>query len=169
SSNSLFCTSSTIQFTQNCTGNPTGFMWNLGNGLKSSTPNPSTSYIYPGSYVVKLIAQYPQGPMEISKTIVISPDIVPKLSADRNFICQPGVINFTTNSNGNIASYEWDFGDTTGISTTQPNVNSHTFANYGTHSVIVKATDASGCFGYDSIQVDIQKLPITATVSKGSG
>jgi PKD repeat protein len=107
--------------------------------------------------------------MEISKTIVISPDIVPKLSADRNFICQPGVINFTTNSNGNIASYDWDFGDTTGISTTQPNVSSHTFANYGTHSVIVKATDASGCFGYDSIKVDIQKLPITATVTKGSG
>ena len=170
SSNGLLCNSSTIQFTQNCTGNPIGFLWNLGNGLKSTTPNTSTSYIYPGNYLVKLIAIYPQGrQIEMSKTIVIAPDIVPKLSADRNYICQPGVINFTATSNGNIASYEWDFGDTTGINTTQPNINSHNFANYGPHTVTVKATDASGCFGSSTIKVDIKKLPIKATATPSSG
>ncbi|MEO6720919.1 MAG: PKD domain-containing protein [Ferruginibacter sp.] len=163
SANGLLCNSSTIQFTQNCTGNPTSFIWNLGNGLKSTSPNPSTSYIYAGSYSVKLIAIYPQKQVAITKTIVISPDIVPILSADRNYICQPGVINFTTSSNGNIAKYEWDFSDNTGLTTTQANINSHTFSNYGKHSVIVKATDMSGCFGYDTISVDVKKIPITAT------
>ncbi|MEO5889319.1 MAG: PKD domain-containing protein, partial [Ferruginibacter sp.] len=60
STNGLFCNPATIQFTQNCTGNPTSFSWNLGNGLKTSAANPATSYIIAGSYTVKLIATFPQ-------------------------------------------------------------------------------------------------------------
>ncbi len=169
STNGLFCTPATIQFTQNVTGNPTGFIWSFGNGLKSFTANPSTSYIFGGSYTVKLIAIYATGAIEISKTVVISPTIIPAISVDRNYICQPGIINFTASSNGNISNYDWDFGDGTGINPTPLNTISHSFANYGTYTVNLKATDATGCFGQDTAIIDVTKLPITASVSPTSG
>ena len=165
----LLCTSSTINFTQTSSGNPVAFVWDFGNRLKNFTANPSITYASPGNYTVKLIAIYPNGAVETTKVITINPDIKPRIVADRVYICQPGAINFTTTTNGSIAGFDWDFGDSTGIATTPTNINSHNFADNGSYKVLVKATDASGCYGYDSINVEVKKLPITGTVTPTSG
>ncbi len=168
-SNGLLCNPATVQFTQNCTGNPTGFLWNFGNGLTSTSANPITSYIAGGSYTVKMTAFFQQGALAISKTVVITPTILPNITVDRNYICQPGVINFTVSSNGNIGNYDWDFGDSTANVSTTSNLINHNYANYGSHSVIVKATDISGCAGSDTLITQVKKLPITGTVSPTAG
>ncbi|MEO5888927.1 MAG: PKD domain-containing protein, partial [Ferruginibacter sp.] len=115
------------------------------------------------------IATFPQGALEIEKTIFITPTINPNIIFDRNYICQPGVINFSASSNGTISNYDWDFGDESGVVSTPASATSHTFAAYGSYTVILKAIDAGGCFGQDTVKIDVKKIPVSATVSPPSG
>src|SRR5437660_11166497 len=63
------CTPIVTQFTDLSTGNPTSWYWDLGNGTTSVLQNPSTTYIYAGSYTVTLIATNSTGsnPKTVSK------------------------------------------------------------------------------------------------------
>jgi PKD repeat protein len=95
SSNGLFCNPSTIQFKQTCTGNPTGFLWNFGNNQYGDQPTESVSYLNSGTYTVKLTAIFSNSTLEISKTITINPAVTASIAFDKDYICQPGTINFT--------------------------------------------------------------------------
>lgn len=167
--NGFLCNPATVQFTQNSTGNPTGFLWSFGNGLTSTSANPSTSYLNGGSYTVKMTAFFQQGALTISKTVTVTPTIAPKITVDRNYICQPGAINFTVTSNGNISNYQWNFGDTSALVSTNTNTISHNYLNYGSHSVIVTATDVSGCTGSDTLITQVKILPTSGTISPIAG
>ncbi|MBA2610527.1 MAG: PKD domain-containing protein [Bacteroidetes bacterium] len=79
SANGSFCNPATIQFTQNSTGNPVGYIWNFGNNTKSHTANPITTYNRPGSYIVSLTVIYATGIVKISNTIVINQTANPSL------------------------------------------------------------------------------------------
>ena len=46
------CSPILVQFTDQSTGNPTSWNWDLGNGTISTIQNPSTTYITPGTYTV---------------------------------------------------------------------------------------------------------------------
>src|SRR5574340_319082 len=111
STNGLFCSPASIQFTSTVTGTPRGYLWNFGNGTISSQKNPVATYSNSGTYTVKLIVIYQRNTVTVSKTITINPSIKATIKYDRNYICQPGDINFTATSTGNIAVYEWNFGD----------------------------------------------------------
>jgi DNA-binding beta-propeller fold protein YncE len=50
----------------------------------------------------------------------------------------------STDADGSIAGYEWDFGDGTTATTGQP-TTSHTYAAYGTYPAAVTLTDDEGC------------------------
>ncbi|HSN62416.1 MAG TPA: PKD domain-containing protein [Ferruginibacter sp.] len=169
STNGLFCAPVSIQFTQTCTGNPTAFIWNFGNGQTSNNANPLIVFSNAGTYSVKLIAVFDTSAIETIQTIIINPGINVTFTADRNYICTPGPINFTATSNGNIANYAWDFGDGSSIVTTGNATVSHNFTTMGSFNVSVKATDVSGCFGTNSDSVIVQNPPITGTVSPVSG
>src|SRR5438045_2798920 len=99
STNGLYCTPSTIKFTQTCTGDPQGFTWDFGNGKKGYAGNETITYISPGTYTVKLVASFKNMILQVSKTIVIHVAVKPVIAADRNYICKPGVINFTGSGN----------------------------------------------------------------------
>src|SRR5688572_21201909 len=49
------CAPLLVNFTDQSTGGATGWRWDLGNGTISSQQNPSTTYLTPGLYTVKLI------------------------------------------------------------------------------------------------------------------
>lgn len=166
-SNGLFCNPATINFTQTCTGNPIGFTWNFGNGQFSNSPNPSIVFAA-GTYTVKLVAVFNNVAKETSQTIVVNPSISVSVTADRNYICQPGTINFTASSTGNIATYEWDFGDG-GTAITSSPVTSYTYSRFGSYTATVKATDVSGCNATNSYVVTVQRPPITGTVNPVNG
>ncbi|MDO9375103.1 MAG: PKD domain-containing protein [Ferruginibacter sp.] len=166
--NGVLCSPATVKFTATATGSPTGYVWSFGNGLRSYTANPSTMYSS-GSYTVKLIVIYASGTVETTKTIVVLPKILPQLAADKEYICQPGVVNFSTSSNGGSLSYEWNFGDSTGPLSTAVSSANHTYNAFGSYSVLVKATDTTGCSGMDTLLVEVKRPPIVATVAPPSG
>ncbi len=164
----VLCSPATINFTQTCTGTPIGFTWSFGNGQVSNDPNPSINFATAGSYIVKLVAVFDAAVVETSQTIVINQSNVTTLSADRNYICTPGNINFTTTGNGNISSYEWAFGDGTNATSTTPSI-SHAYTNFGSYTANIKAIDAGGCFANSSYNVVVQNPPIIASVSPANG
>ncbi|KAA9041452.1 PKD domain-containing protein [Ginsengibacter hankyongi] len=167
--NGLFCSPSTIQFTQTSTGSPTGFVWNFGNVAASNQPNPIITFKNAGSYTVKLIAIYGQTTSVVTKTIVINPVITASIGYDRSYICAPGTINFTASSSGNINAFNWDFGDGSGIVTSNTNSIPHNFAALGTYNVKLLATDVTGCFDTTKTTINVQVPPITGSVSPTSG
>ena len=46
---------------------------------------------------------------------------------------------------------------------------SHTYANFGTDTVTLRATDISGCYGDTNMVVSIKRPPITATATPDRG
>jgi gliding motility-associated-like protein len=169
STNGLYCTPSIIQFTQITTGNPTGFIWIFGNNNGSNLANPITKYITPGTYIVKLIVIYKKFTLTVSKTIIINPAVDPHFTIDRNKICTPGSINFSTIPNPRIASYEWNFGDNSSIVTTSSTTISHHFADFDTYPISFKATEVTGCFAQSFTTVSVERPSVTGTVSLLSG
>jgi len=169
SSDGLFCNPSTIQFNQTSSGTPNGFSWDFGNGAVSNSPNPSVTYNSAGIYTVKLIVIYLQNTVVVTKTITIKQSITASIGFDRNYICQPGVINFTGAGNGNISGYNWDFGDGSGIINSGTNNIAHNYTNLGVYNVALKATDILGCYGTTNITVTVEPPTITGTASPTNG
>ena len=169
SDNGSFCSPVTVHFTQTATGNPTGFIWTFGNGEGSTAANPSVVYTTPGTYTAKLVAVYNALAVEISKTIIINAGITASVSADKNYICTAGIVNFTASSNGNISTYEWDFGDGTPTSSTSTSTTSHNFSLIGNYTVRVKLTDVSGCVATSMVDVIYKNPAVAVSVSPIEG
>ncbi|CAN5805747.1 hypothetical protein BH10BAC3_BH10BAC3_30630 [soil metagenome] len=168
SSTGSFCTPATIQFKQNCTGNPIGFIWDLGIA-KSYEENPSISYSIAGNYTVTLTAVYDQKVVTISKTIQVFTNVTASVSFDRNSICKPGNINFTAITNGNIANYVWDFGDGSPIAKVGSDNISHFFSDTGVYNISLTATSQNGCSVIAKSTVTLKELVITATMPRATG
>ena len=169
SSNGLFCTPSTIHFTQTCTGAPIGFIWDFGNNQYGNKSKESITFSNAGSYTVKLIAVFKNTTLTISKTIVINPLVNASIAFDKNFICQPGAINFIGLGSGNITNYQWNFGDNTPVMNTSSNTISHSFTNFGSNNVSLTTTVNSGCSGIANTIITLKNLPIAGYVSRQNG
>ncbi len=168
SSNGIFCSPSTINFTQTSTGNPIGFTWSFDNGQFSNAANPSITFVA-GTYIVKLVTVFDNEAIESSQTIVINPSITGTITADRNYICTPGNVNCTATSSGSIASYDWNFGDGSApLSTSTPAI-AHGYTAFGSYNATVKATDASGCFVISATTITVQNPPISGSASPSNG
>ncbi len=164
----LFCSPTDVQFTQTATGSPKGFVWTFGNGEGSNSPNPEVTYKNAGSYTVKLIVIYARTTVVVTKSITINPSITVSIGYDRNYICKSGSINFTATSNGNIAEYDWDFGDGQAETTAATNI-AHNYTAEGIYNVTLKAVASSGCSGTTQTTVSVKKTPIAGNVSPNSG
>lgn len=163
------CAPATVNFTNTSSGNPIGYVWEFGNGQSSNQVSPAINYTNPGTYNVKLIAVFNGFVVETTQSLTISPGISANLTADRNYICQPGPINFTASSTGNISVYSWDFGDGTGIVTTSTPTTAHSFSAFGTFTTTVTTNDVSGCTAKATYPVTVQKTPITGSVAPTTG
>ena len=169
SAGGLYCSPVAVQFTQTATGSPTAFLWNFGNGQISSSPNPNIVFNNAGTYSVQMTAVYADVGVKTSQTIVINQGITASLTANRNYICIAGPINFTAASNGNIASYEWDFGDGSPVTSTSSPINSHNYSSPGSYTSSLKVTDNSGCFATATSNVVLQSVPVSGSISRMEG
>ncbi|WP_246075821.1 PKD domain-containing protein [Aliikangiella marina] len=105
----------------------TGWATDMFNGTQ--TPD-----FYPGGSLIQQLIADDDG--ELIKAIVTLPP-----SADFNYLVNDLAVTFSDNSSdsdGQIISYAWDFGD--GSSSTQQNPN-HTFSAAGTYTVSLTVTD----------------------------
>jgi gliding motility-associated-like protein len=168
-SNNLFCNPQTVTFTQTCTGNPDGFVWNFGNGSVGSAGNETITYNLPGTYTVTLTATFANSAFTITKLVTINPTPTIALTVDRNYICQPGNITFTAPGSAFLTSYEWDFGDGTPVQTTGINTVTHFYATYNSFTANVKGITANGCSATTSINVRVSKFAISAAIAPNQG
>ncbi len=141
------CVPSIINFTDQSTGNPNSWTWDLGNGTVSSLQNPSVAYLTPGQYTVKLVVRNAAGSDSLTKinfiTIRSNPSFA--FTSDRTVGCYPQPVSFAFQPAANqapIRRWEWDFGD--GQLSTQQNPN-YTYTQSGSFNVTLKVTDSNGC------------------------
>ncbi len=61
-----------VKFTDNSTGNPTGWLWDFGDGTNSTLQHPSKLYNIPQNYTVNLTVTNPVGTASFSQVIMVS-------------------------------------------------------------------------------------------------
>lgn len=96
----------------------------------------------------------------ITKSITISPSLAPVISTQITGNCLSTSISFDGQQiSGDIANWNWDFGDGSGTSALQN--DSYTFAASGTYQVKLTVTDVNGCNNLliDTVQVYEEPMP----------
>jgi len=141
------CAPLVVSFTDLSSGNPTQWRWDLGNGTVSFLRNPSVTYFNPGTYAVKLVATNSNGSDSIFKNAFITVYASPQVNFSANSItgCYPLPVQFNDLSqpvSGNLASWQWDFGDGNGSALQNP---SHTYTAAGNYNVSVRVVNTVGC------------------------
>ena len=141
-------------------------VWYFGDGYGATAKNPTHIYEKPGNYTVKLVVLW-----NISGVIYGSSKEKTITVQNRPPIANAGpdqilnVRNATFNASasydpdGNITSYNWNFGDgTTGSGI----VVTHTYASDGNFTVVLNVTDNNGSYATDTCNITIDtSAPIT--------
>ncbi len=129
-------------------GTITSYSWNFGNGVTASGPSVSDTYAAGGQYTVTLIVADNGGATNAeSQTVIVNAPPV----ASFTFSCSAFTCTFygsgSFDSDGTIASYAWQFGDSTaGTGVTVK----HTYRAPGTYTVTLTVTDNGGAIGVQS-------------------
>ncbi|MFI7589619.1 PKD domain-containing protein [Spongisporangium articulatum] len=155
------CTNLACSFSSAGSSDPDGtiasYAWNFGDGTTSTQANPSRTYAAAGTYTVTLTVTDNKGatgtastnvtvtaPANQSPTAAITPSCT-------NLACSFSSAG-STDPDGTIASYAWNFGD--GTTSTQANP-SRTYAAAGTYTVTLTVTDNKGATGSTTQSVTV--------------
>ncbi len=134
------CQGDTVHFTnQSAYG---FYLWNWGDQSYSSDKNPYHIYDSAGTYNVSLITADQNGCVDsLSQTVTVFP--LPSIAIQANPIegCPPLNVDFS-NASTNAISYEWNFGDLSTSTDTNP---SHLFSQSGLYDVSLTAISNDGC------------------------
>lgn len=141
------CSPIIVQFTDQSTGTPTSWYWDLGNGTTTTVQNPSTTYLNPGTYTVSLTVTNSGGSDTTTRTnyITVYPSPTVSFYGDSTISCPPKTVSFTNTSIPGAAgttTYLWDFGD--GYTSTAANPV-HTYSASGNFTVTLVVTNSNGC------------------------
>jgi gliding motility-associated-like protein len=156
------CAPLAVSFTDQSTGAPTTWQWDLGNGTQSTQQNPTTTYFTPGTYTVTLTVSNTGGSNTITKTQYITVNDKPSVNfiASDSTGCFPLRVSFTDLSSagtGSITNWDWDFGDGTNSTAQNP---FHIYTAVGNYTVTLKVTNSGGC-------IKVISKPLYIKVSTG--
>jgi PKD repeat protein len=158
-----------IDFTDQSTdsdGTISQWLWDFGDGATSIDQNPTHSYTDPGTYTVTLTVTDDDGDTDVSTDSVTilaqgGGNIPP--SAGFSYTPQDPYagqdVDFTDESSdadGSIASWSWDFGD--GTSSTEENPT-HRYSSPGTYTVTLTVTDDEGETDSDTASITVDPPP----------
>jgi len=132
----------TSSFQNTSTPAPSSSVWDFGDGNSSNSLNPVKIYSTVGVYTVKLTNTYSYCTDSFSKSIKILARPVANFSVNDSFKCQPNLTSSFQDLSTNAVSWQWNFGD--GGTSTQQNPT-HTYTGFGTFTVQLVVTNASGC------------------------
>lgn len=123
------------------------WQWTFGNGNNSTAQNPSSTYLLPGSYNVKLVVTDSNGCLDsitYNNYITVYDSVIADFIADTLTSCSvPFSVQFTDNST-NANSWQWNFGDGAGVQSTAQNPT-HIYNTPGTYTVTLIAFSSNGC------------------------
>lgn len=141
------CAPLIVKYTDESTGNPTSWRWDLGNGTISFLQNPAATYFNPGTYTVKLVVRngaQADSMVKVSYVTVYASPVVNFAASDTTG-CFPLNVQFTdlsTAGDGSIVSREWDFGDGTVSTDANPE---HRYTAAGKYTVSLRVRNSYGC------------------------
>ncbi len=121
--------------------NAVNYVWLCPGGVPSTSNqvNPVITYAIAGTYSVTLIAKNNSGSDTLTRVNYITVNAPP--SANFTSSTNGSTVTFTNTSIGNVTSYLWNFGDDS--TSTQKNPV-HVYANSGTYTVVLTATNECG-------------------------
>jgi PKD repeat protein len=136
-----------VQFTNQTAGDGLSFTWDFSDGASSNDREPLHRFEAPGNYVVRLTATGPGGQNTAEMTISVSPPApapppVAAFDAQPTSGNAPLTVQFNATVADNITSYDWNFGDNTGIA--NGSSVSYTFNAAGNFTVTLTVTSADG-------------------------
>ncbi|GJQ62206.1 MAG: hypothetical protein SCALA702_12590 [Melioribacteraceae bacterium] len=142
------------------------FDWDLGDGSTKSGYSVAHSYANPGKYTIKLKVRDDSNTKgnEDEDFLTVTVNARPAADAGDDFYVTYGRINFDASNSkdpdGNIVSYEWDFGD----GQTGTGVNpAHIYKAPGEYNVSLRVTDNTDVqnnYDEDFIKVKINRVPL---------
>lgn len=150
------------------TGTNVTYEWNFGdNSALGSGANPTHQYAAVGTYTAIVTATNNLGSASSSVAVTVSDVPIAGLQASNDSPKPVGsAVSFTAAvSDGTGVSYTWDFGDGSGGSGATPQ---HTYANAGTYTAIVTATNTSGSTAVQTV-VTVQGLVSLTVQTAGNG
>jgi len=166
----------TVKCTDKSIGKPSMIVYDFGDGVSVTGPNPAHTYKIPGVYTItETITKSDKTTGPVISSSVTKPDVItvqgssfaPPVAA---FTASPVsgesplAVTFTDMSTGGPTFYNYDFGD--GMNTTGKNPI-HTYRNPGTYTVtltVMKNNPATGAIvGSSSVQKDLISVSGTGT------
>ncbi len=159
----------TVTFTNNSTdldGTIASAAWDFGDGTTSTEMSPTHQFADDGTYSVSLIVTDDDGAVSVAKVKEVVVTNVPPTAGFSFSPAEPtdlDTVTFTdssTDGDGTIASWSWEFGD--GATATEQNPT-HKYADDGTYTVTLKVTDDDGDQSTAlTKQVVVKNVPPTA-------
>ncbi|MBV9603605.1 MAG: PKD domain-containing protein [Solirubrobacterales bacterium] len=145
-------------------GSITSYAWNFGDGHSGSGPTPSHTYRTAGAYTVTLTVTDSDGQTNsVSHQLTVTQaqpprpvfDVNPAVPIPRQAIAFDGTPS--TDPNGGIIAYAWDFGDGTTGTGANP---SHAYLAPGTYTVHLTVVDQAGQLASVSEPVTVYAHPV---------
>ena len=161
------CVPFTVQFNNTSSSNSINFNWEFPGGTPatSTAQNPVVVYNAAGVYTVMLTVSNSAGSSLTTKVNYITVGTTPV--AGFTAITNGDSVAFT-NTTQNGSSYSWNFGDGTSSTEVDP---SHSYANDGTYTVVLTATNTCGTSTFTQTVVIVTGIEasFTADLTIGCG
>ena len=163
------CSDLSCSFTDSSTdgdGSVAAWSWTFGDNGTSTTRNSSRTYASAGTYSVTLTVTDNKGGTDQHSVLVTVPQGAPVNSpptASFTDSCTQLACAFTdgsTDTDGTVTGWSWNFGDNTTATTRNPG---HTYATGGTYTVTLVATDNGGATATTS-----KVITVAATVQNAA-
>jgi len=121
------------------------WLWGFGDGSPSSTlQNPSHKYGAPGTYNVTLTVNSINGcPSSATGTVYVLPSPTAAFLQNSIVICSGGTVTFTDASSVDAVQWNWNFGDGSAYTGSDP--PTHIYSNQGIYNVSLTVENALGC------------------------
>ncbi len=140
SANSI-CIGNALNFT-NTSPTASSVLWYFGDGSTSTTVNATHVYNNTGVFNVKLVVDFGGCKDSITKQVTVLAKPTANFSTIDTVNCKaPHTVNFNNTSNG-ATTYNWNFGDGTSATTSNP---THIYTTNGNFTVTLIATNSNGC------------------------
>ena len=118
------------------------YAWDFGDGETSVDADPTHSFAMNGTYMVCLTVTNECGSIEFCDSVVVCDEITADFTSTQSIFD----VEFTSGSEGTIATYEWNFGDGASSSDENP---THTYAEDGEYTVCLIVTNE--CMEMDTL------------------